>query len=44
MTSDKEVINLLKARVEELEAKLSEAKKESNEDFLTKVATRRGLM
>ncbi|MBF6674517.1 GGDEF domain-containing protein [Campylobacter sputorum] len=44
MTSDQEIINSLKARVEELETKLSEAKKESNEDFLTKVATRRGLM
>lgn len=43
-TSDQELINSLKARVEELEEKLSEAKKESNEDFLTKVATRRGLM
>lgn len=44
MTSDQETINSLKAKIEELESKLNEAKKESNEDFLTKVATRRGLM
>ncbi len=43
MRSDKKTIEALKSKINKLEGALVEAKKESKEDFLTQVATKRAL-